>query len=167
MRNTTLLALAVFGVLAARPAECFRGPGRNTSGLIRPLRETNEELAQHVRAAEIAFAKTMAARDSVSFISHVANEALFFGNQGVLRGKTAVAAGWKPFFEGAKAPFSWEPESVEVLDSGRLALSTGPVRNPAGRQIGTFNSIWRHEVDGRWKIVFDKGCPPCDSPPKR
>jgi ketosteroid isomerase-like protein len=73
-----------------------------------------------------------------------------------------VAAGWKSLFEGAKAPFSWEPERVEVLDSGTLAFSTGPVRDPEGRQIGTFNSIWRREADGHWKIVFDKGCPPCD-----
>jgi enterochelin esterase family protein len=24
--------------------------------------------------------------------------------------------------------------------------------------VGTFNSIWRREKDGRWKIVFDNGC---------
>lgn len=27
----------------------------------------------------------------------------------------------------AEAPFSWEPAQVEVLDSGTLALSSGPV----------------------------------------
>jgi ketosteroid isomerase-like protein len=48
---------------------------------------------------------------------------------------------------------------VEVLDSGTLALSAGPVRDPKGQQIGTFNSIWRREADGSWKIIFDKGCP--------
>ena len=127
---------------------------------------TNEELASQVREEESAFAKTMAARDHVGFESHIADEAVFFGQQKVLRGKVAVAAGWKQFFEGSTAPFSWEPERVEVLASGTLALSSGPVRDPAGRQIGTFNSIWRREADGRWKIVFDKGCPPCDCPPK-
>jgi ketosteroid isomerase-like protein len=35
------------------------------------------------------------------------------------------------------------------------------VRDPDGRQIGTFNSVWRREADGSWKVVFDKGCPPC------
>jgi len=127
-------------------------------------RATDEELTLQVREAERAFAKTMAARDYLAFESHIADEAIFFGQQRVLRGKAAVAAGWKPFFEGAKAPFSWEPESVEVLDSGTLAFSTGPVRDPEGREIGTFNSIWRREADGRWMIVFDKGCPPCDCP---
>ena len=80
--------------------------------------------------------------------------------------KAAVVAGWAPYFEGPRAPFSWAPEQVEVLGSGSLALSSGPVRDPEGRRIGTYNSVWRRESDGRWRIVFDKGCPPCDSPPK-
>jgi ketosteroid isomerase-like protein len=115
-----------------------------------------------VRAAEIAFAASMAARDLDAFASHVAEEALFFGGDGVLRGRAAVVAGWKAFFEGERAPFSWEPEQVEVLDSGTLALSSGPVRGPDGKRIGTFNSIWRREPDGKWRVTFDKGCPPCD-----
>jgi ketosteroid isomerase-like protein len=119
------------------------------------------EQAEEVRAAERAFAKTMADRDLAAFARHLAAESLFFSGSGVLRGKEAVVAGWKRFFDGPAAPFSWEPEVVEVLDSGTLALSSGPVRDPAGKAIGTFNSIWRREADGRWRVVFDKGCPPC------
>ena len=149
MKNASLLVFVLFGALAAGPAE----------------REANEKLVLQVRAAETAFAGTMASRDHASFAAHIADEALFFSKQGVLRGKAAVVAGWKPFFEGPKPPFSWAPERVEVLDSGTLALSSGPVRDPEGKQIGTFNSIWRREADGRWKVVFDKGCPPCNCPP--
>jgi hypothetical protein len=72
-----------------------------------------------------------------------------------------IGDGWKRFYDAAQPPFSWEPERVEVLDSGTLALSTGPVRDPQGRRVGTFDSIWRREPGGSWKIVFDKGCPPC------
>jgi len=127
-----------------------------------PVRgQTRDDLAREVREAEIAFAATMAARDQAAFGEFVSDEAVFFGRQ-VLRGKAAVVEGWKPLFEGPNAPFSWEPETVEVLDSGTLALSTGPVRNPAGERVGTFNSIWRREPDGHWRVVFDKGCPPCN-----
>jgi ketosteroid isomerase-like protein len=77
-----------------------------------------------------------------------------------------VVRQWRAFFEGDEAPFSWRPEEVEVLDSGTLALSSGPVHHRDGRQIGTFNSVWRLESDGRWKVVFDKGCPPCESDSK-
>ncbi len=101
----------------------------------------------------------MAKRDLDSFASHLAEEALFFGAKDVLRGKGAVVAGWKRYFEGATAPFSWAPQTVEVLASGTLGLTSGPVLDPGGKQIGTFSSIWRREADGRWKVVFDKGCP--------
>ena len=119
--------------------------------------------AEQVRVVEREFAKTMALRDHKAFAGFLSEEALFFGGQGALRGKDAVAAAWKKYFEGPEAPFSWEPEQVEALDSGTLALSSGPVRDPQGKQIGTFNSIWRREESG-WKIIFDKGCPPCRCP---
>jgi ketosteroid isomerase-like protein len=121
-----------------------------------------ESLDKGVRAVETAFAKTMADRDWLAFTTHIAEEAVFFSRQGILRGRNTVAEGWKPYFEGAMAPFSWEPEQVEVLASGTLALSSGPVMDPEGRRIGTFQSIWRLEADGCWRIVFDKGCPPCN-----
>lgn len=127
------------------------------------LGQSAEELASEVRVAELAFAATMAGRDLDAFVSHLADEAVFFTGK-VLRGAEAIAAAWSPFFEGAAAPFSWEPEQVEVLDSGTLALSSGPVYDPDGNRIGTFNSIWRLDADGRWRVVFDKGCPPCDCP---
>jgi len=120
-------------------------------------------LAGQVRETEQAFAKSMADRDHAAFVSFLSDEAVFVPDgQPALRGKAAVAAAWKRLYEGAQAPFSWAPERVEVLDSGTLALSSGPVRDPQGNRIGTFNSIWRREPGGPWKIIFDKGCPPCD-----
>ena len=118
-------------------------------------------LADQVRAAERAFAKSMADRDHAAFVAHLAEEAVFFGSKSVMRGRAAVAEGWKPLFAGAKAPFSWEPERVEVLDSGTLGYSSGPVRDPEGNTVGTYNSVWRREADGAWKIIFDCGCPTC------
>jgi ketosteroid isomerase-like protein len=116
-----------------------------------------------VFAAESSFAATMAARDLKAFETYVATEAVFFGRHGVMRGKEAVVEGWKSLFLGPKAPFSWRPEAVEVLDSGKLAHSSGPVMDPEGTLVGTFNSVWRLEADGRWRVVFDKGCPVCDT----
>lgn len=161
MTRNVLLILGLLAPVLAGSAACESGGPKRAQRATK----TNETLVREVREAETAFAKTMALRDRNSFASHVSDEALFFGSQGVLRGKSAVVAGWERFFAGPDAPFSWEPEQVEVLDSGSLALSTGPVRDPDGKRIGTFNSIWRRETEGVWKVIFDKGCPPCDCPP--
>jgi ketosteroid isomerase-like protein len=119
-----------------------------------------ESAAQEAREAETAFAATMAARDLEAFAGFVSEEALFFGPV-LLRGRAAVVAGWAPFFEGADPPFSWAPETVEALESGSLALSSGPVLGPDGTRLAVFQSIWRREEDGRWRVVFDKGSPVC------
>jgi ketosteroid isomerase-like protein len=122
-------------------------------------------LADEVRASENAFAKTMADRDFAAFGTFVADEAIFFGGKGARRGKAAVLEGWKPLYEGAKAPFSWSSETVEVLASGTLAHSSGPVLDVDGKRVGTFNSIWRREKDGKWRVIFDKGCDACSCQP--
>lgn len=130
--------------------------------LAEPARPTLPELQRQVEDTERAFAKTMADRDYTAFTSFLSDEAVFFSGKTPLRGKLRVAEAWKSLYEKSEAPFSWIPEKVAVLDSGVLALSTGPVRDPKGKLIGTFTSIWRLEAPGRWRIVFDKGCDVCE-----
>lgn len=129
-----------------------------------PAAPAQGALTDEVKAAERAFAATMARRDLAAFATFVSDEAIFFSGRGVLRGKQEVVKAWTRFYEGAAAPFSWEPERVEVLESGGLALSSGPVRDPSGKQIATFNSIWQRDKDGRWRVLFDKGEPTCAAP---
>lgn len=122
----------------------------------------SEDLRSQVENAERAFAKTMADRDYEAFVSFLSDEAVFFAGKTALNGKHAVASAWKSLYEKPDAPFSWQPEQVVVLESGTLALSTGPVLNPDGKTTGSFTSIWRLEASGEWKIIFDKGCEVCD-----
>jgi ketosteroid isomerase-like protein len=123
-----------------------------------------DRLRQQVEDTERAFAQTMADRDHAAFVSFLSEETIFFSGDTPLRGKQQVAEAWKSFYEEPTAPFSWAPEQVVVLDSGSLALSSGPVRDPAGARIATFNSVWRLEPDGQWRIVFDKGSSVCPDP---
>ncbi len=116
-------------------------------------------LAANVEAAERAFAASMADRDFEAFVSHLSEAAVFFTGDQVLRGRAAVSDGWRAFFESPDAPFSWAPDQVEVLTTLDLAHSSGPVMGPDGEVVGRFNSVWRLEADGRWRVVFDKGCP--------
>ena len=150
MRHITPLALVLLGALAIDPLAAQPG---------------NPSLTQQVRDAERAFARSMATRDFNAFSALLADEAIFFNGQDAQRGKTAVLAAWKGFFDGPNAPFSWDPDTVEVIQSGTLALTSGPVKDPGGKQIGVFNSVWRRDTGGGWKVVFDKGCPVCNCPP--
>ena len=118
---------------------------------------TGATARDQVIAAERAFARTMADRDLNAFGTFVAEDTVFFSGPKPLRGKQAVVAFWSRFYAQPPAPFSWEPEQVEVLDSGTLALSSGPVRNPKGELAGCFSSIWRQEAPGQWRVIFDKG----------
>lgn len=129
--------------------------------------ESNTELQEQVRRTETAFAKTMADRDAAAFARFLASETIFMSGGNATRGAKAVAERWKRYFDGSKAPFSWAPDTVEVLDSGTLAMTSGPVRDPEGKRIGTFNSVWRRERSGQWKIVLDNGCPACDCGPSK
>jgi ketosteroid isomerase-like protein len=119
---------------------------------------------KEVIATEQAFAKTMANRDIKAFVTYLAPDAVFFSGSTVKHGPAEVAVQWQPYFESRKAPFSWAPDHVEVLASGKLALSTGPVYVD-GKIVGRFNSIWRLEDDNAWRIVFDKGEAVCSSKP--
>jgi ketosteroid isomerase-like protein len=122
------------------------------------------QLRQQVEDTERAFARTMADRDHNAFTSFLSDEAIFFAGEKPLRGKQQVADAWKPYFQEPEAPFSWEPQIVVVLDSGTLALSSGPVFDSGGTQVATFNSIWRRDPNNQWKIVFDKGSNACNCP---
>ena len=124
--------------------------------------ETNAQLTEQVRRTESAFATTMADRDPAAFATFLSPETIFMSGGEALRGAHKVADAWKPYFQGSQAPFSWKPELVQVLDSGKLAMTSGPVFDPSGKRVGTFNSVWRIEGKGQWKIVLDNGCPACD-----
>lgn len=118
---------------------------------------SNSMLQSQVMEVERKFAKTMAARDHDAFESFLSEEAVFYSGKVILRGKQAVSQQWKPYFSGATPPFSWQPQTVAVLESGTLAISTGPVFDEKGKRTATFTSIWKQESAGVWRIVIDKG----------
>jgi ketosteroid isomerase-like protein len=153
-RRTWLTAtLGTVGIVGIVPRKQMRA-----QNAVRPL-------ADVVADRERAFAASMAKRDLGAFSALLSTEAVFFSSPDglrVLRGRSAIVEGWKRFFEGPTPPFSWSPETAQVLDSGTLAMTTGPVRDENGKQTGRFSSVWRLEADGQWRVIFDRGCAcPC------
>jgi ketosteroid isomerase-like protein len=109
----------------------------------------------------------MADRDHAAFVGLIAEEAVFLNAGKPLRGRDAIAAYWKQFYVAPAAPFSWKPDLVEVLPSGALAQSIGPVMNPAGVVVARYYSVWRREDSGVWRIVFDDGYDVCNCDRRR
>lgn len=120
--------------------------------------------ATAARAAEIAFAATMAARDFDAFAGHIADDAVFINGTEPLRGKPAILAYWKRFYDGAEAPLAWAPEIVEASGDGGIAWSEGPVTFPDGTSTMRYQSVWRRDRDSVWRVVFDQGHAVCARP---
>ena len=131
-------------------------------GSVAKTRVEPSDLQNQVSEVERAFAKTMADRDHAAFVSFLSEEAVFLSGTTAQRGREVVAGRWKAYFVEPEPPFSWQPEAVAVLGSGKLAISTGPVWNSEGRRISTYTSIWRQEEPGVWRIVFDRGNKYCE-----
>ena len=91
------------------------------SGVVQAQSDASPNWQAEVFAAERAFARSMADRDFAAFGRHVAADAVFFGNAMVQRGRDAVLGAWRPFFDGAQAPFSW------CAQHGRTLAGASPV----------------------------------------
>ncbi len=129
----------------------------------------SSDVHEEVRCREIAFSLSAEARDTDRFTAFLDPDARFVG-QSVQRGPDVIAKAWAPFLDpdpaGSMPRIRWRPRFVEVLESGRLALTRGPYLvetidehgNPV-EQWGVFNSVWRQDAAGDWWIVFDAGNP--------
>jgi uncharacterized protein (TIGR02246 family) len=129
----------------------------------RPTRVAVDDatLQREVAAAETAFAQTMADRDFAAFGRFIADDAVFLNGNDPLRGKAAILAFWQKFYAEPAAPFAWQPDTVQVLPTGDLAQTVGPVTGPDGKVFARFYSTWRREPDGRWLVVLDNGYSTC------
>ena len=123
---------------------------------------------EQVRAAEIAFARSVMDDKPEIFAGLLDEGTVFVSGKSVTRGKSAVVAGWKDFFGPDRPYFEWHPEVVELSADGNLGLSRGPwvirTKDKEGKEVeiqGLYNSIWQRQADGTWKIIFDAGCGPC------
>ena len=116
-----------------------------------------------VRCQEIAFSLSVENKDIDAFRSFLDGDARFVGHA-VTSGPEAITNAWSVFFADDGPAIKWRPQFVEVLQDATLALTRGPYRmiskDPEGKLVenwGTFNSIWRKNPDGEWRVVFDAG----------
>ena len=128
------------------------------------------DVTDEVRCHEIGFSIAAENRDAATFAAFIDDDARFVG-QSALRGPAAITEAWGPFMTEGGPLIKWRPQFVEVLEDGKLALTRGPYRlivtgenGDRSELWGTFNSVWRLKPDGSWKVVFDAGSNPTETP---
>lgn len=126
--------------------------------------EQMEKWKKEIRNTEKAFTE-MAAKEGIdkAFLSFAAEEAVLMRNNKIIGGKIAIARHFEANREAYKnGVLSWEPEFVDVARSGDLGYTYGPftftVSDSLGNQKsseGIFHTVWKKQVDGSWKFVWD------------
>ena len=99
-----------------------------------------------------------------AFLKYLDDSAVVFEQGKISNGKEV----WKNRkTEGAS--LIWYPEFAEVAQSGDFGYTTGPAQFRAVKgsekadYIGHFNSIWRKNASGEWKVLLDIGTPSASS----
>lgn len=118
---------------------------------------------QEVLCAEVGFSRSVEDRNLAGFIGYLDPEARFVTAR-VARGPEEIAQAWAGFFEPDGPQMRWRPAIVEVVADGTLAISRGPYRlttvgddGELARAWGRFNSTWRRNERGEWRVLFDAG----------
>jgi ketosteroid isomerase-like protein len=117
-------------------------------------------------AAERAF-NAMAAAKNIrdAFYENMADSSILF-RPGPVNGRE--------FYRGRPANpgpvLTWYPSYAEVSNTGDLGWTTGPWEYRASKDKkaeawGHFATVWKKQLSGKWKVVFDEGHS-CAQPPQ-
>jgi uncharacterized protein (TIGR02246 family) len=145
-------------VLASLVAACSQPP---------PAPVSKPDLAMEEKAIRDADAQWLKAVQE----RNPSGEAALFASDGVayrnhvepLVGPSAIqAASVKDYAENPKMAFTWTTESIQVAQSGELAIQTGEYQftglgpKGEGEDKGRFLTVWK-KVGSEWKVAYDMG----------
>ncbi|MFN1834532.1 YybH family protein [Balneola sp. MJW-20] len=103
----------------------------------------------------------MAAREGIAeaFINFADEDAVLMRNNELIKSRDSISS----FYAGRMdTGLSWEPDFVEVSESGDLGYTYGQYsytyQNTDGDTAtvtGIFHTVWKRQSDGGWKFVWD------------
>lgn len=117
---------------------------------------------------ELSFADSVRRHDASAFAEHVDPDAVFsVTGKSPLRGRASIGESWAGLVSGKAGRLDWYPDHVVAADSGDIAWSSGPAlftvvdgKGGTTTMLSRFNSVWRKNADGEWRVVFDSGSDP-------
>jgi ketosteroid isomerase-like protein len=121
-----------------------------------------ESLKTEVMQAEKEF-NDVAEEEGIAkaFAAFAAENAVIQRRGELIKGQAAISS-WYENNSNPDATLSWEPDFIDVSQSGDLAYTYGKFEfsypDSTGTKItssGTFHSVWKRQADGSWKFVWD------------
>jgi ketosteroid isomerase-like protein len=149
--------------LFALAATCFIGVA-----VLSDLRPSSSVLAKDntetLRQLEAEFMKATAEHGSQGYLSYYADDAVEVPDGApILQGKESIAKTMS-FLDNKQNHLTWTPVGADISASGDLGYTYGNYEfrstGKDGKPVvayGKYNTIWKKQRDGAWKVVLDMG----------
>jgi ketosteroid isomerase-like protein len=153
--------------MPSRSRRRTRGAGRTLAALLAwgalacagvPASAVRQDAAAAMVAADDAFSDACARHDPAATGDLVAEDAVFIGRRGLLRGRAGVLEGWKPLLTEGGPVLQWVATRADASNAGDLGFTVGEWRleSEDGRvSTGEYVTVWRRDGDGRLRALFD------------
>jgi len=136
------------------------------TGCNRPKVDRKAEGEKVIQASK-EWSQVASSADVEKTISYWADDALVISaGQPPLKGKQAIRQMVEESFKIPGFRISWQPQSVEVSESGDMAylIENAQIsyKDSTGKATTLYNkavSVWRKQPDGSWKNVVDISTP--------
>lgn len=119
---------------------------------------------QKVLDADRRFASETLARGGDGWADFFAEDAIMFPSSGKIAGQDSIRAFMTKVMTPDAPKLLWEPEHVEVAESGDLAYTIGRWQSVADFEgegsvlaEGHYLTVWRKNAAGEWKVATDMG----------
>ncbi len=122
-----------------------------------------EKWKKEIADTELAFS-AMAKTEGISkaFITYAAEDAVLLRNNKLIKGKEELKVSYEGNSTLQKVSLIWAPDFVDVSSSGDLGYTYGRYVYTATDSLGNtqtnkgiFHTVWKRQVDGTWKFVWD------------
>lgn len=127
-------------------------------------KDTIEIWKNEIRETEAKFSK-MAAEEGIhkAFLAYAAEDAVLMRQDSLIFGKNGLDHYFlRNTSKDVKVDLKWEPDFVDVAQSGDLGYTYGTywltVQDSTGHQTqreGVFHTVWKRQIDGTWRFVWD------------
>lgn len=126
-------------------------------------KKDTETWKQEILETEADFEKMVEEKGiPYAFRFYADNDAVLLRNNKLIKGKKAISESYGDRMNSDSIRLTWEPDFVEVSQSGDMAYTYGEyiytIIDSTGKETsseGIFHTVWKRQENGSWKYVWD------------